>query len=362
MSRGMFVPAQIEPVLANYGDDCQPTQIEPVGVGMGFSGASIWRLTAPRGPLALRRWPRGHPSTAQLEFIHDVQRYVAAQGFDLAPVPIRTRHGDDLVESEGHLWELTPWLSGVADYFPQRLPEKLAAAHLALADFHLAAASFPTRTATRASPGIEQRLGKLQSLRGDRLQCIVAAATRGIESDTEVGSDLSGWIELGSLVPRCAALFAAIAPAAGRHLALAGRLEVPMQPSLRDVWSDHVLFEGLRVSGLIDFGAMRIESVAGDVARLLGSMAGDDPAAWRLGLAAYQSVRPLSADELALVTAFDQSTTLLSAWSWFEWVFVDHRTFADPVAVTARVRQIVSRLEVLASNTLASASQEFGGE
>ncbi len=95
---------------------------------------------------------------------------------------------------------------------------------------------------------------------------------------------------------------------------------------------------------------MRIETVAGDVARLLGSMAADDPAAWQIGLAAYQIVRPLSADELALVAAFDQSTTLLAAWNWFQWVFVDRRTFVDPAVVTTRVRQIVSRLEVLALN------------
>ncbi len=68
-------------------------------------------------------------------------------------------------------------------------------------------------------------------------------------------------------------------------------LAAPLQPCIRDVWHDHVLFVGDDVSGLVDFGAMQPDSVAADIARLLGSLAGDDRQAWTIGLAAYESVQ-----------------------------------------------------------------------
>ena len=71
----------------------------------------------------------------------------------------------------------------------------------------------------------------------------------------------------------------------------------PLQPCLCDVWHDHVLFDGDRVTGLIDYGAMKIDHPAVDLARLLGSLAEDDLAGWTIGLAAYREVRPLSGGE-----------------------------------------------------------------
>jgi homoserine kinase type II len=110
-----------------------------------------------------------------------------------------------------------------------------------------------------------------------------------------------------------------------------------------------VLFEGDRVTGIVDFGATRIESVAGDVARLLNSLVEDDLAAWQAGLAEYSHVRPLSAAELRLVDAFDETLTLLSGVNWLEWVYIAGRRFDDLTPVASRVRTVVDRLEVFAT-------------
>ena len=94
-----LLTAQIEPVLAYYGADCQPTQIDRVGPGTGFSGAKIWRLTAPRGRLALRRWPNEHPDSARLRFIHDVLGHVTSAASFLFPP--RSARGKERVRRVG---------------------------------------------------------------------------------------------------------------------------------------------------------------------------------------------------------------------------------------------------------------------
>jgi Ser/Thr protein kinase RdoA (MazF antagonist) len=127
------------------------------------------------------------------------------------------------------------------------------------------------------------------------------------------------------------------------------RLSVPIQPAIRDIWRDHVLFLGNDVSGLVDFGALRPESVAADVARLLGSLVGDEAAGWQTGLTAYEAVRPLSSIERRLMTAFDQSGVLLSGLQWLSWVYLDGRIFEDRAAVEARLDELLARLERLAS-------------
>jgi Ser/Thr protein kinase RdoA (MazF antagonist) len=119
---------------------------------------------------------------------------------------------------------------------------------------------------------------------------------------------------------------------------------VPLQPCLRDIWHDHVLFQGDRVTGIVDLEAMRIDSVAIDVARLLGSLCPTDPSEYKFGLETYQDGRPLSGDELALVEAFDRSQRLLAGARWVQWVFVDRRTFSDPLAVLKRMDHILERL------------------
>jgi homoserine kinase type II len=126
--------------------------------------------------------------------------------------------------------------------------------------------------------------------------------------------------------------------------------QVPLQPCIRDVWHDHVLFAGDRVTGLIDFGAMRVESVAADVARLLGSLAGDDRSLWQVALAAYCSIRPLSEDERTLVKVLDQSGVVLGVLNWLEWLYRQHREFRDPAAVARRFNDLLPRLKALAKS------------
>src|SRR5262249_47765418 len=120
---------------------------------------------------------------------------------------------------------------------------------------------------------------------------------------------------------------------------------VPLQPCLCDLWHDHVLFEGDRVTGLIDYGAVKTDNVAVDLARLRGSLLGPNPPWQRNGLEAYEAVRPLSAQERRLVAVLEESGAVLGAVNWLKWLSHDGRRFDDRTAVARRLAALLARLE-----------------
>ena len=327
------------PVLATYPPDCFPTAIEPLGAAGGFSGSRLWRLATPRGPLCLRRWPHGYRSE-KLEFVQAVLWHVDQEGFHQVPVPLETSSLAGYVRHAGHLWDISPWMPGQADYRLDRAPAKLWGAMTALARFHLAAQSFPLpENRPLSAPGLFERRRRLeQLLEGDARQ--IAAAVR-----PEV------WPELAARAIEIMRLFFATVESVVEVVVSACGLRVVLQPCIRDVWHDHILFHQGAVSGIIDFGAMRPETVAGDIARLLGSLAVDDRPTWQAGLEAYQVIRPLSAAELQLVKAYDQTSVLLTGIQWLDWVFREGRQFGDRPAVLARADEALVRLSYLGDSS-----------
>jgi Ser/Thr protein kinase RdoA (MazF antagonist) len=159
---------------------------------------------------------------------------------------------------------------------------------------------------------------------------------------------MSGGRRLSAEVVELALVFDAagegLAKQAERDLTSAGRLCVPLQMCLRDVWRPHVLFQENIVTGMVDFGAMDVDCVAGDVARLLGSLTGNDEEGWRIGVAAYEAIRPLSEPERALIPAYDRSGVLLSAANWLRWLLDEDRTFPDESVALERLVELAGRL------------------
>jgi Ser/Thr protein kinase RdoA (MazF antagonist) len=334
----MSVDPQIAPVLAAYPADLEPQFVEFLNGSGGFSGAQLWRLETARGPACLRRWPKEHPQPDRLEFIQAVLWHVDQEGFHLAPVPYETHQHAGYVRHDGHLWELTPWMPGAADYHCLPCPVKLQAAMTALAKFHLAAATFPLPDTHRQhSPGICERYERLRSL--------ADGGAKQIAENIHTGD----WPELVPRAHRLCELFQVVAPRLCQSVHAATLHEVELQPCIRDVWHDHVLFQGSEVSGLIDFGAMRPENVAADIARLLGSLVHDDLVGWHFGLCAYQKLKRLTEAEQLLVTAFDRTTVLMSGIQWLDWIYCQNRHFEDRAAVLSRVDEITTRLAFLAA-------------
>lgn len=325
-------------VLRKYGDQVQPTDIVPLGSAGGYSGAAFWRVTTAVGDFCLRRWPSEHPTQQQLEYIHAVLKHVSARGVSCVAVPLVNRAGRTYLRHSGCFWEVTQWLPGRADYHVSPTREKLAAAMTSLASFHLAAATLPSsEPVARISSGLADRREKLARLMRAERATIAGALDARI------------WPEFEATARRLLDLFQAHSPSVAQQLNEYAQLVTPLQSCIRDIWHDHVLFVGDEVRGIVDFGAMRIESVAGDIARLLGSLVGDDQAEWRHGLAAYESIRALSAAERRLVSVFDRSSVLMSGMNWLQWIYVERRQFENREKILLRLHENIQRLERLDS-------------
>jgi homoserine kinase type II len=321
-------------VMAAYPPHLRPHRIESLGSAGGFSGAQFWRLQAAHGTLCLRKWPQEHPSPSRLEYIHTVLRHATDRGVGVLPTPLPTSCGASFTTQSGYLWELTPWLPGQADFRTAPSSERLVDAMHTLARFHAAVATFDAHILPATpSPGISERLERVNWFQ-----------QRGQHRISRVLNTVPD-AELLSRARRILDLFPLLADRVRLELTAVAQRPVPLQPCIRDVRHDHVLYTGSRVTGIVDFGAMRRETVAADVARLLGSLAGDDSNWRQLGLEAYQSVHALSDIQLRLFRVFDFSTVLLSGMNWLQWIYADGRSFEHRESVLERLDETIVRLE-----------------
>jgi homoserine kinase type II len=148
------------------------------------------------------------------------------------------------------------------------------------------------------------------------------------------------------------ALARATAPRLLPRLRDVARLTVSLQPCVRDARPEHFLFQGNDVSGLVDFGAMGVETVAADLARLTGEWISENQSLCDLAVAAYEQIRPLDPSERALSTAFEAAADLLIAGHWLTWRFLDKRQFEDPRAFERGIARGLERLKRRATETV----------
>jgi Ser/Thr protein kinase RdoA (MazF antagonist) len=312
----------------------------------GFSNAFVWRIETPAGLCALRVVDAATVNRQRLAGLHRLLAHVHSCGMIEVPVPIAGRDGATFDESNGLLWQLERWMPGSADFAARPNDVRLRAALATLARWHRAAARFVADDAERLwffstgsgqSPGLAERAGQITCWSEPQLEFVRQHLAA------------SSWREFADLGHEILEHYRRVAPFVAGQLQVGLESRVPLQPCLRDVWHDHILYSGDSVTGLIDPHAARSDSVATDLARLLGSLVGDDRRAWSVGLDAYQEIRSLSAGELALVELFDQSAVLLSGMTWLDWHCVQSRVFEDRERVIGRMRGIVARLKILAS-------------
>lgn len=292
----------------------------------GLSGASIYRCIIGNGQgtpaigsgsnadLCLRKWPQ-HVGQDKLEFIKKHIEFAHEAGANVLPRFFEYAPGAYFLHCDGSYWELTDWMPGQSNYLQEPGKLKLRAAMKMLGELHQIWSICPTSEAAAPSPACRQRVDLLRSvLRPGQIDKLEMAITR-TPSDDVRDVAMSTLHMLRKLGPR-----------------LLGELErIERQPVdlhfvLRDIWSDHVLFVGEEVTGIIDLGAARVDEPATDVARLLSSLEPSDTEAWDYGFSCYKAKCPTI--DVQRVQVLDQVSCLLSAVQWLRWLVVEGKEFS----------------------------------
>lgn len=350
-------PASDEPILqaALRGFAIDPARAHvdhPPGV-QGFSGAVIRRITVAeridaaltimRAPTiyCLRGWPSSALPHARLMELHRFLRFVRDEGVHVVAVPIAATTGETLILSGGRKWQLEPWMPGTADFKRISTDSRLNSAMDTLARFHKAAARYRPTAAGRTwfseplvapSPSVRERLSLVDLWSDWRLQ--EAATGMNHDPDRRFG-DVAG-----EIIDR----FRSMRDRLRAELIEMLETPVPLQVCLRDVWHDHVLFTGDEVTGLVDPSAARVECVAADLSRLLGSLLGSWGERWEVALQSYCGTRPLSPNEYRLIGVLHRSGALLSGMTWIERRLRDEIPGDTMPAIVSRLEDFRSQL------------------
>jgi homoserine kinase type II len=249
--------------------------------------------------------------------------------------PIPRLDGSTFVEHASSLWELTLWKPGTADYHAKPSRSRLKAALQTLARFHVLAARF--KSGRGPAPSVHDRQRQWSEMQDGGLSVIQRSLARPLTEEID---------------RRAARLFAGAQAAIGASqipAQLATEPELSLQPAIRDVHHDHVLFVGDEVTGLIDFGALRIDTPLADIARLIGSLVADDQPGRQFALDAYSEVRPLSESDRRVINLLDEVGVVLAAVNWLSWLYVERRDMGAVEPIVRRMDEILTRMDARAT-------------
>ena len=234
------------------------------------------------------------------------------------------------LQTNDGLWEVCTWMPGDACLGESPSDAKLKHAMQSLAKFHQSSAQ--VNFDFRPSPGVKTRLDQLAELES------TIAPIQTTSQQSPALANMLMWLK--RLPPnQLEGYMNALGQFANQTL--------PLQPVIRDLRSDHLLFTGDTLTGLIDFDAMQMETIALDLTRSLGSLVPDDIDRWQVALDAYSSVRPIQPAEMELIKILDPINTLLSALNWLKWIVAEKRQFENTEAVEDRLQQLNRRLSFL---------------
>lgn len=304
----------------------------PLGGAGGLSGSRLWRFEAAEGPRVLRAWPEA-VSLARVERIHG---WLVGADLSFVARPIRAIDGSTTISTAGRCWELTPWLAGGPDLGRPPSEKHVRAAFEGLAALHVRLGLREARHGP--SPGLIRHREELRTLVDGGFSAIGEAVSA--HPDDPCAAAATTWLGLAERV----------APAVLTNTAQACSSDYHIQPCLRDARPEHFLFVGEVFVGLIDFGAMDVETVGADLARLMGEwLPGHDGDELRAeGLAAYGRIRPLEPAELDAARAFERLADVLIAERWVRWRFLERRTFAEESSFAEGIERGLTRLRRLA--------------
>jgi homoserine kinase type II len=290
----------------------------------GLSGARVWCGERSGGPgVALKAWPAG-TDPDRLRHIH-AQMMRAAQ-LPFIPTVLRGRDGSTVCAGGAWVCDCCRWMPGVPRARPTAA--EVAAACAALAELHAVWAVGGPRG---PCPGVRNRLRLLTEV--DALLRAGPAALPAVSPD------------LDPLLRRAVAAGVRYAPDAARALEPWIGHPFALHPCVRDLRGEHVLFDGPRVSGIVDYGAVAVDHAAVDLARLLGDFAPAGAALFAAGLSAYRAARPAFDAPDAFVRVLTRTGIVCSVLGWLVRCVVRREPVSDPAARAARLAALLARLD-----------------
>lgn len=317
-------------VICQFLQRSEVSAVTDLGNAGGFSGTRLWKVASQHNVYALRRWPTVHPDKERLAFIHAVQDHFVCSSIKPVPQLLRSKHGETILWHNGALWEISTWVPGTPTFHRNPNARKLKSAMELLADLHLAAIELHSWARVGTCPAIRQRVEMLDEYDAPKL----------LQLRSRIDDSYPQLTELSLRIIESAIR---LRPACQQQLQSVVNRSTTLFPCIKDVWHDHLLFTDDMVTGIVDFGAMQIDSPAGDIARLLGSLVADDMSSWHYAIDVYRSQRPLTEVESLMVSALDWANVVYSGINWIRWLYVDRRTFPDIDQIALRLDSIFTR-------------------
>jgi homoserine kinase type II len=320
--------AQARDIVAQFLPDVFPIVLDRLENQDGFSGAVLWRVDTPGARWCLKAWPSRETPPERLTQIHDWMLQARRSGLDFVPaVHVTPREGLTYTQHAERTWDLTEWMRGSSRSAAGRA--EVEGACTALARLHGVWASH--RAARGPCPAIASRIE-----RAELWMKLVASGWRipsgSASADPLHRQAVRGWDlvcrHIDHVVDRLRPWLAQ---------------ELDLHPCICDLRAEHVLFDGDRLSGIVDFGAARIDHAAVDLARLLGSLAGDLAEVRKAGLDRYRALRKLSLQEEALVDILDRSGAVLALASWLMWIYRDELAVSNHIGLAERLSRLIVR-------------------
>jgi aminoglycoside phosphotransferase (APT) family kinase protein len=305
-------------VILEFGLPPGPINIELVSGG--FSGALVWKVSVQNESYALKAWPRGQPACLALNEIHQRMEQARSAGLMFVPRLIKSKQGTTIIRHSPDEVELSTWQQGQAETQAPCSVERLRAAVQAISQVHSVwRASTMTKGVCVGVQRQWQRLTEWTSSELDRIRSSVQGRSETyrigffllMEQREEAMKNLTPWLNRKVMLHYC----------------------------LGDVWSAHLLFTGNEVTGLIDYGGMRLDHPAQDLARLLGSLCQGQALLRQVGLDAYPGPEELK--ELAVILG--KTGAIVGIGNWLRWLVLEERQFADPALAEKRFTQLVDQ-------------------
>jgi thiamine kinase-like enzyme len=319
----------IRDVLDEYAPEVGAATWKPLGNAGGFSGARIWRgETATGRSLCLRAWPIRRTREDRLRLIHHAQDRCQ---LPFIPRLLRTRNRETYVRRGEQFWEVADWMPGHAGFHLKPSDERLFAAMRALAAIHERLRLPKPREESCPAVG--------------RIITAFRAWRELVQSGWKPDFSIPYPYEIHERGRRAwKALLGGALTAEYSLLDWTDR-RVPVQLCLCDVWHDHILYTNNEVTGVIDFGAVKLDCVAMDLARLLGSLIPDEKERMNRALAVWSALFPAPRAVLDLVPVLDRAGMAVGLTNWVRWIYLDQMEFNNEQQVVRRMDALLRRVE-----------------